>query len=147
MAAPKTREKKDRFLNYLKTSGGSVAAAAQLTGINRRTAYKWRANSQRFADEWDEAIEEAMDMLEAQAYNIAYSDRDPHMIRWLLSRRRSHKWGDRQTVDHRGAVNVDFPTPLVIRSADANPELWEGETNDEGDLLFPEDEPKSSQLT
>ena len=124
--AQKTRENREKFLEALTDTGGSVAAACRAVNITRTTAYRWRKNK-TFAKKWNEAIEAALDNLEEIAYQIALNGQDPNMIRWMLSRRRSDKWGEKQVFDHRGAVKIEFPAPIVIRSANDNPDLWKEE--------------------
>jgi hypothetical protein len=58
------------FLNALRNSG-NVRASCQAAGINRTTAYKARDASEEFSRQWDEALEEAVDSLEAAAWRRA----------------------------------------------------------------------------
>ena len=54
------------FLEALRNSG-NVRAAATVVGIERSTAYRARKRSVRFARQWDEALEDAADVLLAEA--------------------------------------------------------------------------------
>lgn len=56
----------DYFLLSL-SECGNVTQAAKDAGIARLTAYRHRDRDPRFADAWDDAIEEAVDRLEAEA--------------------------------------------------------------------------------
>jgi hypothetical protein len=53
---------KGKFLTAL-AAGSSVAAAASAAGIGRSSAYRWR-DDPAFADAWDNAEEESIDLLE-----------------------------------------------------------------------------------
>jgi hypothetical protein len=54
------------FIETLRETA-NVSAAARAADINRRTAYNWRDDNPEFAADWDEALEEATDALEAEA--------------------------------------------------------------------------------
>lgn len=55
------------FINALRNSG-NVRAACQAAGIARSAAYLARERSPEFKAAWDEALEEAVDTLEAAAW-------------------------------------------------------------------------------
>lgn len=54
------------FLETLRDTA-NVSAAARAASVNRRTVYSWRDENPDFAADWDEALEEATDALEAEA--------------------------------------------------------------------------------
>jgi AcrR family transcriptional regulator len=56
----------EAFLERLR-GGASIAQAAKIAGIPRRTVYEWRDQSEDFRKAWDEAIEEGTDLLEDAA--------------------------------------------------------------------------------
>lgn len=58
------------FLAALKDTG-NVRLACEAVGVNRKTAYRRRASDQSFANLWEEAIDEAADLLEAEAVRRA----------------------------------------------------------------------------
>ena len=58
------------FINALRNSG-NVRASCQAAGITRDAAYKARQSSPEFAVQWDEALEDAVDTLEAAAWTRA----------------------------------------------------------------------------
>ena len=45
--------------------------AGQAAGVARQTAYRWRQEDLKFADLWDEAIENAVDGVENVVYKRA----------------------------------------------------------------------------
>ena len=67
-----TREKRwqEKFLAAL-TNTSNVRASCQAAGIDRHTAYNHRKRSKEFAAAWDKALEDAVDLLEAEAWRRA----------------------------------------------------------------------------
>jgi hypothetical protein len=67
--APTKREEPTWWAPFLGALGGSavVLLACRTAGVSRATAYRHRARSERFARRWDDAIEDAVDLLEAEA--------------------------------------------------------------------------------
>lgn len=88
------------FLLALRNSA-NVRASCQAAGISRKEAYKQRGKSARFREAWDEAIEDALDVLEAEAWRRARASSDYLLWRMLASLRRE-KFGDavRITIDY-----------------------------------------------
>lgn len=52
--------------------GGNVTLAARAAGIERSTAYDRRNGNEAFAALWDDAMDQAGDLLEAEARRRAY---------------------------------------------------------------------------
>lgn len=46
---------------------GNISAAARAAGVERKTAYAWRNGDEDFAAAWDDAIEQAADLIELEA--------------------------------------------------------------------------------
>jgi hypothetical protein len=84
------------FLGALRNSA-NVRAACQVAGIARATAYKSRAASQEFAAAWDEAVEDACDILEADAWTRARKQSDVLII-FLLKAHRPAKYRETYNV-------------------------------------------------
>lgn len=61
-----TARKREKFLNVLKESG-NVSVAVKRAAISRRIAYVWRGDDPVFAVEWEDAMQEYCDTLEAEA--------------------------------------------------------------------------------
>ena len=74
-ATVRTPEASDAFLKALAKSC-NVTAACRAAGIGRRTAYDWRNDDEAFAAAWDEAVEEAADALEAEAWRRGHDGVD-----------------------------------------------------------------------
>jgi len=102
------------FLELLRETA-NVSASARRVGISRQAAYKARARSEEFREAWEDAIEEAIDALEAEARRRAlegvgepvfYQGKEVGHIRrysdllliFLLKGRRKEVFGNK--VDH-----------------------------------------------
>jgi len=59
-------KRRKRFLDNLRESG-NVTGAARATGVSRQTAYDHKTVDPDFSTAWDQAMEEAIDALEAEA--------------------------------------------------------------------------------
>ena len=70
-AAARRPSKKNAFLAAL-TDTVNVALACRHAGIPRRTAYDWREKDEDFAQSWDEALDEGIDLLEAELHRRAF---------------------------------------------------------------------------
>ena len=68
------RDKRDRqkkkFIAALEAQG-TVLHACKAAGISRQTAYRWQRDDPEFAEQWDEAIENAVDAVESTIYQQA----------------------------------------------------------------------------
>ncbi|GBQ09762.1 hypothetical protein [Swaminathania salitolerans] len=76
---PKGGTLKALFLEHLRKTG-NVSEAARAAGIDRKTAYNWRRQDEAFGDHWREALEEATDLLEAEARRRAIDGYDEPML-------------------------------------------------------------------
>lgn len=81
-----TEEKRDRFISALREQG-VVAEACRAAGIARRTAYNWRHKWVTFRQDWDDALEEALDKLELEARSRAL-DKSDQLLMFLLKAHR-----------------------------------------------------------
>jgi hypothetical protein len=59
------------FISSLRTTA-NVALAARMANISRQRVYQRRGESARFRAEWDEALDEALDLLEAEMVRRAF---------------------------------------------------------------------------
>jgi hypothetical protein len=98
--ATEATEKKLLFLQGLADSG-TVIHAAELAGINRRTAYLWRSTDAEFRAQWDEVLENTTDRVERSLYNQAVSEKNVVATIFYLKANRA-KYRDR--------VQLDIPT-------------------------------------
>ena len=59
------------FIERFKATG-NVALAAVGAGVTRQNAYQTRSRNKKFRRQWDEAIEQAVDLLAAEARRRAF---------------------------------------------------------------------------
>jgi hypothetical protein len=93
----KQRPAMDRFLDRLRQSG-NVRLSCQAAGINRKTAYNWRNKWSTFAAEWDDALQDALDILEGKAWERAAQQSD-RLLMFLLKAHRRDVYGDKAELD------------------------------------------------
>lgn len=91
----------NRFLARLRDTG-NVRLSCNAAGVPRSTAYRWRDRWSTFADEWDEALEDACDILEAEAWKRAIEKNSDRLLMFLLKAHRPDKYKDRSAVEHSG---------------------------------------------
>ena len=109
------------FIERLKATG-NVTLAASGAGVTRQHAYRTRNRSKAFRRSWEEALEQAMDLLEGEARRRAtgikrdvwyagevvgeesvYSDT---LLIFLLKAHRPHLYRDNVKVEHSGGMKV-----------------------------------------
>lgn len=66
LGTPKKKDWKPQFLDALRDLG-VVRAACEKAGVPYRTAYNHREQEEAFAADWDEALEQAADLMELEA--------------------------------------------------------------------------------
>lgn len=99
------------FLEALRDSG-NVRFATQKAGVSRDAAYKARERSPDFSAAWDVAIDEAVDLLEASAWQRARVTSDTLLI-FLLKAHRPAKYRE--------------PKNTAAASAKVESDNWSGE--------------------
>ena len=110
------------FLEALKING-NVTQACDAAGVKHRTAYAARETNQEFARKWEQALEKAIDSLEAEAIRrardgvekgiwhngervgteLTYSDT---LLIFLMKGHRPEKYRERYDVKHGGSIEV-----------------------------------------
>lgn len=86
------------FIEAFRNSG-NVRAACQAASITRTQAYRYRAAHPSFAKEWDDAREEAIDILEATAWQRARAGDSDYLLWKLLQANRRYMYGDKQQLE------------------------------------------------
>ena len=76
---------------------GTVLHAAKAAGVSRWTAYRWRQEDPEFDSRWDEALENAVDVVENALYQKAVSGDTICMIFYLKAHRPIYR--DRLNID------------------------------------------------
>ena len=125
------RDWKPAFIEALRATG-NVTRAAKYAGRSRNQAYHVRRHSEDFAAQWDDALEEGTDLLDAEARRRAvtgidkpvyykgevvgsitkYSDR---LLMFLLRAHRPQVFRDGGKVKHTGATDVGIDRDIEKR--------------------------------
>lgn len=71
----RARRRKERFLEHLAKSG-NVSDSGRVAGVQRSTLYHWKETDAAFASQWEDALEDAADVLEAEARRRALEGYD-----------------------------------------------------------------------
>ncbi len=121
----------DRFLDKLRDNG-NVRLACKAAGVPRSTAYRWRTKFKTFADEWDEALEDACDILEGIAWKRAVSGQSDRLLMFLLKAHRPDRFASRskQEVDVTSGGERITTEPDISALAEAIASLKPGECSD-----------------
>lgn len=101
-----------RFIESFRASG-IVRLAALSAGIDRDTVYKRRAREPRFAADWAQAREDAIDGLEAEARRRALSTSDS-LLMFLLRAHRPAVYRDNARLELTGAVGGPIVTQQLL---------------------------------
>jgi len=109
------REELEDFLGKL-SSTGNVRLSCAAAGIPRRTAYRWRDRWSTFADAWDEALNDACDRLEAEAWRRAIEEGSDRLLMFLLKAHRSELYNPVQ----RQEISGPDGGPLVVVNWDGD---------------------------
>jgi hypothetical protein len=136
---PKKRRaesKREKFLAALRNSA-NVRAACQAAGLPRISVYRWRNNDAAFAAKWEEALDEAVDTLEAAAWQRGrdgvlkpvyqggekvgdireYSDT---LLIFLLKANRPGRYRETIRNEHTGELTVNWRDEAQKNGIDAN---------------------------
>ena len=100
--------KKRTFVDVL-VRGQTPAGAAQAIGVDRRTAYRWRAIDPAFAEEWTDARETKIENVETVLYRQAMGG-DITAIIFFLKAHRPETYNRRMRISLEG----DFDNPLSV---------------------------------
>lgn len=97
----------DRFLQKLRESG-NVRLSCEAADVPRTTAYRWRRTWATFDAEWQDALDDALDLLEADAWRRARKSSD-RLLMFLLKAHRREVYGDvmRQEVSGPGGAAIE----------------------------------------
>ncbi|HXJ42850.1 MAG TPA: hypothetical protein VNH18_26450 [Bryobacteraceae bacterium] len=134
-SSPRIRARKQAFLAAMRQSG-VIRVSAEAAGISSSTAGCWREWDPQFARDWDQAEQEAIDLIEARGTQLAmegYTEPvwqagilvghvrkfDSRLIQFFLERRRREKYKRVEGVEHSGSVgtiNLDL-TPEEMTKA------------------------------
>lgn len=121
---PRRSEWEPRFFGALRNSG-NVRAACLAAGVTRSAAYKARATSALFRAAWTEALEDGVDVLEAEARRRAMSGSDQLLMFLLKAHRpgvyredRARERSEDDTVAEARAGVIDLADAIRARARD-----------------------------
>lgn len=101
------------FIQTLRQTG-NVRLACHQAGVSRKEAYRQRERVPVFAAEWDDALEDAIDVLEAEARKRGMAVSDTLLI-FLLKAHRPEKYRETIRQEHSGPDGA--PMRFTIRIA------------------------------
>lgn len=94
----------------------NVSHSAREAGFSRQSAYEWRAADETFAKEWDEAEQEAIDLLEKTAWDRATGeDKSDRMLEILLKAHKPEKYVDKIRSELSGPNGGPIPIQAIER--------------------------------
>jgi transposase-like protein len=104
-----TREKEGRQASFLAglIKGMTVAQAAAYAGVNRRTVYDWRDQSQSFRNSWEDAIEESKELTlytyeeEVKSRALDRDDKTSHLLLMFLVKKLDPSYRDNYKTEHK----------------------------------------------
>lgn len=119
-----TPEKKAAFCAALAASGGNVTRACEAIDVARLTAYRWRADDETFAADWDEAKAIGLEALEDEATRRAFEgtqkpvyylgaqvgtiqEYSDTLAIFLLKGGKPDKYRDNAKIEHSGTLTLE----------------------------------------
>jgi hypothetical protein len=99
------------FLRTLRLTA-NVYISCREAGISRKTAYKWRDENKEFAEQWKDAHEDGIDLLEYRCRNRAMNTSDK-LGQFLLE---VHRYGRKQQHEHSGPGGGPIPVRADVIS-------------------------------
>lgn len=108
------------FLAALK-SHGIIRLACQQANVTRRTVYLMKDNNEEFAEQWNEAIEEATDTLVAVARQRAINGSD-RLLEFLLKSHRKEVYGESLNLNQqiKGDYVIDLSEAINNQAITSN---------------------------
>ena len=105
----RTPTKKEKFLKSLSTGVPNVSKAIKAAGIGRTMAYEWRKDDPKFAQQWEDAYQNAVDNLEETAWQRAQRRDNPSdtLLIFLLKGHRKERFAEKTQVEHMGKIEID----------------------------------------
>lgn len=125
-----TQELADHICTLIATTTKGVTAISKEVGINQETIYGWLKTHEDFAKNYARAKEIQMDLMAQEILDIS-DDSSQDTIetekgtipnnewinrsrlrvdtrKWLMSKLAPKKYGDKQTIEHDGGVNITW---------------------------------------
>jgi len=100
------KRKQNIFLEAFQKSAGNVSASCKAANINRKTYYRWRVKSPKFAQKADDAIESLYDMVESKIHKQIQEGNTVMMIFFAKTKMKSRGYIERKELEFDGVVPV-----------------------------------------
>ena len=100
----RTRIWRSAFLKALAKTP-NVSLAAKAAGVSARTAYNHRDDDPVFAEQWLDALNRSVDVVEATAFRLA-SEGEPRLIEFILKAHRPQLYRERIEAAVAGGVII-----------------------------------------
>jgi hypothetical protein len=97
---------KKTYLKQLRKCG-NITQSAKAANISRMAVYKAKKASTVFAREWEDALEEAVDSLEQEAWKRA-KDSSDKLLQFLLKAHRPDKYKDSHKHEISGKAGIEL---------------------------------------
>ena len=101
------KERMDKFITAL-AGCGNVSISCKAAGICRATANAWKKQFSTFADRWADAMEDAVDLLEAEAWRRSLEEGSDGLLKFLLMAHKSEIYGEKLKVEHQGNIEITW---------------------------------------
>jgi hypothetical protein len=114
----------DKFIAAYRQCG-NIRAASQAAGVTRDAVYKRQKADPEFAARWQQAHEDAVDLLEAVAWKRATVEQSDRMLELLLKANRPEKYAERLIILKKAAETVKSASDadiLALLGYDGPPE-------------------------
>jgi hypothetical protein len=115
LTPPDTRWRRRRwqipFIAALRNSA-NIRYACEEAGVTRQSAYEYREKHAKFRAQWDEALDDACDILEGMAWKR--SEGSDQLLMFLLKAHRPDKFRERHEIMGRDGGAI----PLVVQAID-----------------------------
>ena len=108
----------DEFIKRMRSSG-NVRLSCVAAGIPRSTAYNWRNKFKTFEQEWDEAKDDAVDGLDAEAWKRATDGASDRLLMFLLKAHRPSVYNPVQPTEVSGSGKDG---EIEVKQVGLNPE-------------------------
>lgn len=132
---------KTKFLDHLRNHP-NVTLAARAAGVNRQYMYELRKEDPVFAQAWDAALDEAIDLLEAEMHRRAFQgvskpvyqqgkkvgsvrEYSDTLAIFLAKAHRPEKFRERQSIEHTGNAGGPLTIEVVTSPLGSAGELQE----------------------
>ena len=113
----KVANQKARFLSVLEKVG-VIKLACHAADAGRSTVYDWRLKDPAFAEAWDVALEDGVDMLEAEAIRRASRSSDSLLI-FLLKAKRPELYREHYEHHHMSDAPIQVQEIIVRNRVEA----------------------------